>query len=313
MYKQKIRVIFFYVSIFLFFAGLPFLLSYALGYKFSPCTFRFTKTGMLILKTKPEGAEVYFDGNLLRDKTPTTINELFPGVYSLELKLKDHYSWNAKVTINQGEVTSYDKIILFPLRPDIKQLNKQRLTWFYVDADKGMVYYFDNEAGLIYRSDLDGNDYEKVGGIFPIYPPPFHYKFSHDKKKVLYFNQHQIGIGFLQSSKDALVFEKPFILNMPKVNIRDVFWHLNNSYIILVTAKTIEILELRPDSNSIVLAYLNKEYPDVFYDVYTNALYFQDSEKATDSQIYDNVYKIELKHKLFDLNLEGLKKHKADE
>lgn len=312
-YMQRVRAVLFYVSIALFIAGLPFLLSNALGYKFDPQTFRFTKTGLLVLKTQPEGAEIYFNGRLLKEKTPTTINELFPGTYFLELRLQDHYPWSANVGITAGRVTSYEHIIFFPSRPDIKQLNKQTLSSFYVDRDKNAVYYFDNKAGLLYTSDLDGNDYEAVAETIPLNPLPLRYKLSPDRKKIAYFNQRQIGISFLRRREDDAAGEPPFVLEFSKIQIRDVFWHSNNSYLILVTSKDIEALELRSDAEPLVLLALNKRNPSVFYDDASDTLYFQDSERAADGKMYDNVYKLELKQNAFAANLEEFMQRTADE
>jgi len=65
--EQRIRAILFYLSVVIFLMGLPFILSFALGYNFDRRTFKFTKTGLLVLKTQPSGASVYLDEKLYKN------------------------------------------------------------------------------------------------------------------------------------------------------------------------------------------------------------------------------------------------------
>lgn len=89
--EQKIRAILFYLSLLIFLAGLPFILSFALGYRFDARNLRFTKTGLIVLKTQPQGASIYLDGRLLSDKTPYTIVELIPAEYNIRTEISFRY------------------------------------------------------------------------------------------------------------------------------------------------------------------------------------------------------------------------------
>lgn len=312
-YGQKIRVFLFYISVFTFLVGLPFILSYALGYKFAPRTFRFIKTGLLVLKTQPQAAEVYLNGELQGEKTPVTINELLPGKYSVLLKLEKHYPWSADVYVEAGKVARFEKIILFPLRPHIKHLSKERLSHFCVDKEKDAVYYFDQETGYVYKSDLEGHNFEKAAEFIKLVPPPTEYRLSLDRKKILYFNSHQFGISYIRSQKENSSRDAPFVLNLSNQDILDVFWHSDSYHLILVTSKTIEVKEARPDSVSAILVDLNKQDPRAFYDFDTDTLYFLDSQRAADGNIYDNLYKLELNQEISNLNLEELIKRRINE
>ena len=87
---QRIRSSLFYLSVFLFFTGLPFIIAFSLGYKFNPHTLKFSKTGLIYVKTQPEGAKIYLNGKLIPDKSPATIHELVPAVYKVALELAQH-------------------------------------------------------------------------------------------------------------------------------------------------------------------------------------------------------------------------------
>ncbi len=114
--EQKVRAFLFYLSVFIFLAGLPFILPFALGYKFDRRNFKFSKTGLIVIKTQPQGASIYFDKKLINDKTPATLNELLPGTYNMRLELERYYPWHDDINVEAGKVTRLEKVILFPLR-----------------------------------------------------------------------------------------------------------------------------------------------------------------------------------------------------
>lgn len=292
--EQKIRAFLFYLSLVSFFVGLPFILSFALGYKFNPHTLKFSKTGLIVLKTQPAGASVYLDKKLLDEKTPTTINELLPGKYYLRVELENHYPWFGEVIVEANNVTHLDKIILFPLRSDIKQLNKERLSSFWIDEERGAVYYINPQDKGIYKSDLEGEHYEKVADFLEIQPLPVKLKLSPDGEKLIYFNFHQIAVLYLKMQKEITPAQSSFVLTYSDPIIVDVFWHSDSYHFIVATNRNIEIQEARPKPNTINLINLNNKNTLVFYDLKTNTLYFLDSQKAADGNLYDNIYKLEL-------------------
>jgi len=297
--EQKIRAILFYLSLFIFLAGLPFILSFALGYKFDTHTFKFTKTGLIVIKTQPQGAKVYLGKRLLNETTPLTINELLPGNYNLTLELGQHYPWSSEVRVEAGQVMRLEKIILFPLRPDIQQLNKSKISSFWVDKEKERIYYLNQEENIIYKSDLEGEHFAEIGSLPETLTPPTDWKISLDKEKLLCFNPHQIAVVYLEPRNKLPDMDQSFVFDYPNHRIIDVFWHSDSYHLILVTDTTIEVSEAKPGIPAVNLVNLNKRDISAFYDNGTDTLYFIDSQKATDGRFYDNVYKLELGTKLF--------------
>lgn len=298
--EQRIRAFLFYLSVVIFLTGLPFILSFALGYKFDRRTFKFTKTGLIALKTQPSGASVYLDEKLLNTRTPATITELLPGRYRLRLELERFYPWSNEVNVDAGKVTRLEKIILFPLRSNIKQLNRERLASFWVDEERGVIYYINPEENAIYKSDLEGRESERIVDFLPLQPPAIKWKISPDKEKVLYFNPHQIGIAYLEP-QNKLSQGLPFILNYSDDRIIDVFWHSDSFHLILVSRKSVEAMEARESAEPVELVALNKRNTSSFYDTRSDILYFLDSQRAADGNIYDNLYKLELNTRTFTL------------
>jgi hypothetical protein len=291
--EQRIRAILFYLSVSIFFIGLPLILSFALGYKFNTKTFKFTKAGLISLKTQPQGASIYLDGKLLSDKTPTTINELLPGKYRLRIELENHYAWFGEINVEPRKVTRLEKIILFPLRPNVSQLNKERITSFWLDRDREKVYYIDHDENAVYMSDLDGGHFEEMG-ILPESLNVKEWKISPDKEKLLCFNPHQVAVINLKLKSGPKDAGSPIFFDYSNRRIIEVFWHSDSFHLVLVTDRNIEVLEMSSGAMPVNLLNLNKRTVTTFYDNNRDTLYFIDSERAADAKTYDNVYKLEL-------------------
>ena len=295
--EQKIRAILYYLSLLTFFLGLPFILSGALGYKFDPHTFKFTKTGLLSLKTQPAGAAIYLGEKILNPKTPASLEELLPGKYNLKVELEGYYPWIGDVLVEAGKVTRVEKIILFPLRPLIKQLNIDRLTGFWIDEEKNNIYYADEENGNIYSSDLGGGRYEKIATCLPEVSAPRKYKVSGDRNKVAYFNRSKIGVSFCDTHKELVSGSGSFVVPHPDEAIIDIFWHSDSYHLVVITNSSIEVLEAQPNAVAVSLVKLNKKNVPSFYDKNTDVLYFLDSQLAQDGKTYDNLYQLKLENR----------------
>ncbi len=296
--EQRIRNLLFYLSVLVFFGGLPFILSFALGYKIDWHNFKFTKAGMIAIKTQPAGASIYFNDTLLTDKSPATINELLPGRYQIKLELEGCYEYKREVSVEAGKVSLLDKVILFPLRQDIKQLNKEEVDTFFVDENKEIIYYVNHQENIIYKSDLNGERFEVVSSFVPVSPPPKGWKISYNKEKLMYFNNHQIGVMNLALHDIPGYPFVDFVMDYSGDVLRDIFWYSDNYHLILVTNRKIEIIEASPDSLPVTLVNLTKMDTPAYYDFRSDALYFMDYQRAADGKLYDNLYKVELGKKL---------------
>ena len=308
MPEQRIRSFLYHICVAIFLIGLPMILSFALSYKFNPRTFKFTKAGLVSIKTQPQGASIYLNGKLLDDRTPATINELLPGSYNVKLELEEYYPWQSNTYVDAGKVTRLEKVILFPLRANVKQLNKEKITSFWVDKEKGKVYYLDAEELAVFRSDLEGNDFEETGDLSGVSAAQKKWKVSPDRKKILLFSQHQIAVVNLEQQNKPVDMQEAVILEYSDYRINDAFWHSDSYHVILVTDRDIQVTEAKSEPMTVSLVNLYKRNASVFYDESNDTLYFLDTQKAADGKLYDNVYKLELGSRL--LPLQGLIKER---
>lgn len=293
---QKVRSFLFYLSVFLFFAGLPFILAFALGYKFNKHSLKFVKTGLIFVKTQPAGAKIYLNGKPVAEKTPASMQELIPGTYKVTLELPQHYPWRAEVEVEAGKVSRVDKVILFPVRPNLQQLNQEKFSFFRVDIEKKLIYYLDQDKKVVYRSNLDADSFEDVASLPDKFIQINGWEVSGDKRKFFIFNQHQISVVFFDNQAD---YEYPVFLEYPQDKIINVFWHSDSYHLVVLTDKHVQVIESRQGAVPINLVELNKGGPEAFYDVKEDVLYFCDSQRNIDGSFYSNLYKLELSANLY--------------
>jgi len=193
---QRIRSVLFYLSLSLFFGSLPFIILFALGYKFNPQTLKFVKTGLIYIKTQPEKAKIYLNGKIVPKETPASLEELIPGAYKISLELEQHYPWKGEVYVEAGKASRIDKIILFPLKPNLEQLNQKEFTDFRINFERKLIYYLDQDEKIIYRSNLDASNFEDIASLPEGFLQINHWEVCADNKKMFVFNPHQLGIIF---------------------------------------------------------------------------------------------------------------------
>ena len=89
---------------------------YARGYKLDLRTFKFQPNGILVLKSEPDGASVYINGEL---KTATNASiSISPGTYDVEVRKDGYFTWYKRLTIEKEIVTEAD-ISLFKDVPSL--------------------------------------------------------------------------------------------------------------------------------------------------------------------------------------------------
>lgn len=92
---------------------------YARGYRFNLKTFRFLPNGILVIKSEPDGASVFINGEL-KTATNATIS-LSPGIYDLEVKKDGFLTWNKRLTIDK-EVVTQSTVSLFRNAPSLSPI-----------------------------------------------------------------------------------------------------------------------------------------------------------------------------------------------
>ena len=115
----KTRIIIFFTTILIVLTLGYFASLYARGYKFNPKDKKITATGLLVIKSSPEAAQIFID-NKLRNATNTTIS-LAPGTYDISVKKEGYHSWNKRLVIEKEIVTEVNAN-LFKTAPSLSAI-----------------------------------------------------------------------------------------------------------------------------------------------------------------------------------------------
>lgn len=291
---QKVRSLLFYLSVLIFFIGLPFILAYALGYKFNTHNFKFIKTGLIFIKTQPPGAQIYLNDRLFSEKSPASIQELLPGSYKIRLELDRHYPWKGQVEVEAGKASRVDKVILFARQPNLVQLNQAEFSTFRVDHERRFIYYLDREKKLVYRSNLDADNFEDIASLPDRFDLINGWEVAPDRSKLFIYNYHQINVIYFDTQNDYEYPAAPVFIDYPQARILNVFWHSDSYHLVVETDKNIQVVESRPQAVPVNLLELNKAGSDAFYDIKEDTLYFSDNYRSPEGGFQNKLYKLEL-------------------
>ncbi len=109
---RKGRFRFFVGAVILFLITAPLSLLYTAGYRWDSET-GLTKTGTFLFETTPRDATVTLDGELLKDKTPSIVKRVSPGLHTVRFELEGHETWEKTLPITSGSTTFAETVILF--------------------------------------------------------------------------------------------------------------------------------------------------------------------------------------------------------
>lgn len=110
-----LRKIVFYILAITYIISCPLLIFYALGYIFVPkAENSIVKTGNISIATLPQGASIYMNGKLFKEKTPAVITELLPDRYSLKIEMTDYVPWTSIIPVDRGKAVAIEKLLLIP-------------------------------------------------------------------------------------------------------------------------------------------------------------------------------------------------------
>lgn len=303
--EQRIRKVLFYFSIILFFILLPSVLLYSFGYKLDINRFRFIKTGLIYLKTIPDGARVYLNERRLKETTPATIAELLPGRYRLLVELNSYYPWQQVVSVESGKTTLLDDIVLFSKKPRSEKINIIDLDDFYIfPEDDDYAYCISAERTVLSKVNLNPKAAES-GFFYGQLDLPANIKsfsLAPDKKKALYFAGNKLNVLYLPSGKTGSLETRNKNFFIPASDrIIDAFWQSNSEHIIIATAKDIKIYELmsKGKDNIVTLLELRDNRPQVFYDVGDDVIYYTDLQEDAEGKQHRGLYRLDITKRTF--------------
>lgn len=116
---------------------------YARGYRFNIKTFEFTPNGILVIKSEPDGASVYINGEL-KTATNATIS-LPPGSYDIEVKKDGFMTWSKRIQIEK-EIVTQATVSMFKNAPSLSPVTFSGASNPVSSKDGTKIAYSDKEG-----------------------------------------------------------------------------------------------------------------------------------------------------------------------
>lgn len=142
--KLSHRRILYFGFFILFCVATPLLLMYALGYSYNPKKKSFENQGGLFVKYSPGDAHLSIDGTKRDNTSPTSVTDLLPGRYNIELRKESYHPWVKRIEILPRMTQTFSGVSLFPiatptsakLPPKVPEINPGPVQNFSVSPTK---------------------------------------------------------------------------------------------------------------------------------------------------------------------------------
>ncbi len=118
-YRTRIGILIGAIVVFL--VAAPIVLLYTAGYRYNPKKQRVEKVGIIFLRSRPSGAEIYLDGKKRSETTPARLRNLLPGDYDIVVSKKNYTSWEKRLPVESALTTFAEGVAIF------KNANAERI------------------------------------------------------------------------------------------------------------------------------------------------------------------------------------------
>ena len=95
------------------------IIAYGRGYRFDVTNYALNSTGLVVIQSEPNGAQIIIDGKI-KTATPATIT-LRPGTYTITIAKEGFQSWEKHINV-EGEVVNKIDALLLPTNPSLAAL-----------------------------------------------------------------------------------------------------------------------------------------------------------------------------------------------
>ncbi len=232
--KQRRILCSFFILLFLVIS--PLISLYAAGYKINFRTGQIQKTGTIIIKTKPRGAQVFLNGRRQKKDwqkfwlqenavtTPAKISHLLPGQYTVELKKPGWWPWRQLINLQSGQSVNLDDILLF----------KKDVPWpfFYMPASRLYPAPNKKEALAVNKNgifwlDFLNNNFKKISSATSAAPIIW----APEKEKAV-IGQDLFDFSRPSGQKTKLNFYPPAVKPGPRAKIRHLRFAAGNNHLL---------------------------------------------------------------------------------
>ncbi|EKE15746.1 MAG: hypothetical protein ACD_11C00108G0040 [uncultured bacterium] len=313
---KKIKTLFFWTLVAMFFATSSALILYSFGYTFSFDKRIFVHSGSITIKTNPQNVNVEINNSsvtkkLNRINNSFHISGVYPGEYILKVSAPGFNTWSKKVSIHSGFSTEFWNVLLTRKEYARASYDTIGVKNFFISPRKNLIatVYQENEDLGIKIIDSGTNE---ITNDFSL----SQYSFTNDPEENIEWSPESQGIivpVINNSEKDYAIadIETGSVLRLKeltdKTNISGVRWDPENKNIIYFTSdKNLYRLDMTKPKEEKIVAQQISGYDisekNIYYMQLPGGIIFQTSldgsrtpEQITmsaPSEIVDDFYKL---------------------
>ncbi|HEX5429661.1 MAG TPA: PEGA domain-containing protein [Patescibacteria group bacterium] len=189
-------------GILIFVVIVPLLVLFTIGYEIDWTHHKIVKTGVLIVQTMPDKADIYLNNQKAQGLTPETVRFVLPGDYNVRIEKTGYQSWTKRLSVDPQLATwvNFDRdfITLFLAEP---QQQIEMSDNFSSLSDNGTeIAYIQNNNLHIY--DVGSQSTQQLGNIGNFYVPltfTENLRWSNAAKVLSYFQSHSFSVPDISS------------------------------------------------------------------------------------------------------------------
>ncbi|MBI2042305.1 MAG: PEGA domain-containing protein [Candidatus Nealsonbacteria bacterium] len=258
--QKRTRTILFVACLLLFFLAAPSAILYSQGYRFDFDQKRITQTGAFYAKVSPRGAKIYLN-NKLRGATSfidssLLVENLLPGKYEIEIRKDGYHSWQKTLIVREREVSEAKHVTLFP----------QNINAEFIASDQEEI------KTILAGTQLNNNAQVEIPETLIDFDFSG-FEISPDKKRALYFTEHEVIVLFLETQYDLGQSQgnKIFLTRFSE-KIGKAVW-LNNYYILFNVGNGLKITEIDNRDRLNMIDLFEYKNPEIYWDRNAKNLY----------------------------------------
>jgi PEGA domain len=110
-YKTRIGILIGAILVFLILA--PIVILYTAGFRYNSKKQRVEKVGIIFVRSRPSGADIYLDGKKRSETTPARLRNLLPGDYDVKISKNGYSDWEKTLPVGSELTTFAESVALF--------------------------------------------------------------------------------------------------------------------------------------------------------------------------------------------------------
>ncbi|MDP2683967.1 MAG: PEGA domain-containing protein [bacterium] len=273
-----LRRTYFLFSVLVFAVIATLLIIYATGWRYDINTKSLGKVGALSVNSQPNGANVYLNGKISKEKTPISTNDLIADEYRLSIWKDGYYDWQQTINIEETKTTFIPHVYLIKKQNLDNLYLTSKMKYYKLSNDRKLIAYQTENNLIIYNLESDKQIFNNS-----ITDDITNFYWNNNNESIIFENNN--GFYLLNINEDNFSsLNKSF-----QITPTHVFWS-NNEPNIIYSSQDNDLYRINKYQNTKELIFSDKhiihQYGDYFFVLdNSNILSVIDAEESTINEL----------------------------